>query len=189
MSDFDFSSIGRGNSATGTLPTSAQCVPPTERNEYYDSLAVMACELALLDYQRERPSTWSTENDGFICVAHLRLKYNPKTGMYTVDHTVGKFHDGYRGGMQVVREWYQTSGSVYWEASPDAPGHSPKSPMLNYVSRLDALRGAIECQFNKMGDEYREGKLDAPCFGGMTSKAGRDKLNRAGSRLKENLGK
>lgn len=188
MSNFDFSSIGRGNAATGTLPTNAQCVSPTERSSNYDTLSVEAVERAMTEYNALLPGRWTSDADSaFMKLAHFRLKYNPRTGRYCVDHCTGTFPDGYRGSMQVVQEWFQVDGSVYWETSPEAPGVSPKSPLFNYVSRLDALRGAVEREFNKYGDAYREGKLDAPCFGGMTSNEGRDKLNRSGSRLKENL--
>lgn len=185
---FDFDSIDRGNAAEGTLPTNAQCVSPVERSEHYDKLSIEAIEQAMRDYNTISPGEWRSElGDCFMGLAHFRLKYNGKTGKYCVDHCTGLFPEGYRGSMEIVKEWYQVSGSVYWETSADAPGVSPSSPMLNYVSRLDALRGAVERAFNEYGDQYREGKLDAPCFGGMTSTKGRDKLNRSGSRLKDNL--
>ncbi|MCP4479067.1 MAG: hypothetical protein GY818_13360 [Planctomycetaceae bacterium] len=187
---FDFDSINRGNAATGTLPTNAQCVSPVERNENYDSLSIAAIEAAMDEYDTIRPGKWSSDRGScFMVLAHFRLKYNGRTGKYCVDHCTGEFPKGYRGSMEIVKEWFQISGSVYWETSADAPGISPTSPMLNYVSRLDALRGAVERAFNEYGDRYREGELDAPCFGGMTSTQGRDKLNQSGSRLKENLRK
>ena len=190
MNEFDFSSIGRGNAASGTLPTNAQCVPPTERNDHYDGLAIKAIESAMTAYNLERTGSWTSDGSAaFMKKAHFRLKYNDKTGKYTVDHCTGLFPDGYRGQMQIVKEWWQVTGSVYWETSPIAPGIEPNSPLLNYVSRLDALRGAVERAFNVYGDLYRAGSLDAPCFGGMTSTEGRDKLNRSGSRLKDNLQK